>query len=127
MNVLVLNELRGETWTAVHNVYLQILVELGLPGLLLFLLLYGRCFRATGNALRSEEADRSTGLFHIAEGLRVSLIAFGVAAMFHPVAYHFYFYIFAGLAIAAEAICAAPLASKMVPRVRFAGQGSVAS
>lgn len=106
MNVLALNEERGETWTAVHNVYLQYLVELGLPGLALFLLLYVYCLRATGTALRAVNADRTGGLFHIAEGLRVSLIAFGVAAVFHPVAYHFYFYYIAGLAVAAQAIAA---------------------
>lgn len=104
MNVLALNEVRGETWTAVHNVYLQFLVELGLPGLGLFLALYLTCLRATGTVLRSLREDRSGGLFHIAEGLRVSLIAFGVAALFHPVAYHFYFYYIAGLAIAAQVI-----------------------
>ncbi len=119
MNVLALNEERGETWTAVHNVYLQYLVELGLPGLGLFLLLYFKCLRGTGAVLRALTTDRSGGLFHIAEGLRVSLIAFAVAALFHPVAYHFYFYIIAGLATAAAAICAAghsaPAAQRAIP------------
>ena len=119
MNVLALNEVRGETWTAVHNVYLQYLVELGLPGLGLFLALYFTCLRATGTALRTLEADRSGGLFHIAEGLRVSLIAFGVAALFHPVAYHFYFFFIAGLAVAAQAIAARTIAAT--------GQGIVTS
>jgi probable O-glycosylation ligase (exosortase A-associated) len=127
MNVLALNEERGETWTAVHNVYLQYLVELGLPGLALFLLLYVSCLRATGTALRALNADRSGGLFHIAEGLRVSLIAFAVAALFHPVAYHFYFYFIAGLAIAAAAICAAEQPAQAVQRARLAGHEKVLS
>lgn len=123
MNVLALNEARGETWTAVHNVYLQLLVELGLPGLGLFLLLYARCLRATGRVLSALKADRSGGLFHIAEGLRVSLIAFSVAALFHPVAYHFYFYLVAGLAIAAGAICGAEHSAPDKHLPRFAGTG----
>ena len=127
MNVLALNEVRGETWTAVHNVYLQYLVELGLPGLGLFLLLYFTCLRATGDVLRALKPDRSSGLFHVAEGLRVSLIAFAVAALFHPVAYHFYFYIIAGLAIAAAAICAAERPVPVVQRARLAWHQKVLS
>ncbi len=105
MNALALNELRKESWTEVHNVYLIYLVDLGLPGLVLFLCLYVHCLRATAVVLRSQAGDSSGGLFHIAEGLRVSLIAFAIAALFHPVAYHFYFFYIAGLAIAAETIC----------------------
>lgn len=127
MNVLALNEVRGETWTAVHNVYLQYLVELGLPGLGLFLLLYVHCLRATGTVLRALQANRSDSLFHIAEGLRVSLIAFAVAALFHPVAYHFYFYLIAGLAVAAAAVCATEQPAQAVQRARHAGQERVLS
>jgi len=127
MNVLALNEARGETWTAVHNVYLQFLVELGLPGLGLFLLLYFNCLRATQDVMRALKPDRSGGLFHVAEGLRVSMIAFAVAALFHPVAYHFYFYVIAGLAIAAAAICAAEQPAPVVQRTRRAGHEKVLS
>ena len=42
-------------------------------------------------------------MFLLAEGIPVSLIAFAVAAFFHPVAYHHYFYYVAGLALAAKA------------------------
>jgi probable O-glycosylation ligase (exosortase A-associated) len=105
MNALALNEARGETWTEVHNVFLQLAVELGLPGMLLFLVLYVHCLKSTGATLRfAVIRDDQRTLFHIAEGLRVSLIGFGAAAMFHPVAYHFYFYYIAGLAIAADGI-----------------------
>lgn len=104
MNAVAMNKLRDESWTEVHNVYLQYLVELGLPGLLLFLWLYSYCMRTTAALLRSETGERSGELFHIVEGLRVSLVAFAVAAMFHPVAYHFYFFYIAGLVVAANAI-----------------------
>jgi hypothetical protein len=36
----------------------------------------------------------------LAQATWLSFIAFGVAALFHPVAYHFYFYLLAGLATA---------------------------
>ena len=102
---LAMNEERGETWLEIHNVYLQLLVELGLPGLLLFLLLFRDCLRATGIVLRTGwNANGENLLFHIAEGARVSLVAFAVEAFFHPVAYNFYFYFFAGLALAIAAV-----------------------
>jgi hypothetical protein len=40
----------------------------------------------------------------LAEGLSIAIVAFGVAAFFHPVAYHAYFYLLAGLAVAAGAL-----------------------
>ena len=36
----------------------------------------------------------------LAAGLQVSLAAFFVAAMFHPIAYQFYFFTIGGLAVA---------------------------
>ena len=41
----------------------------------------------------------------MAEGIKVSLTVFAIAAVFHPVAYQFYFYYMAGLALAARAAC----------------------
>jgi O-antigen ligase len=103
--VLALNAERGPRWVNVHNVYLQHAVDLGLPGLALFLLLLGACL---GSASRAEAAARArpglAPVFHLAAGIRVSLIGFAVAALFHPSAYHFYFYYVAGLAVAARAI-----------------------
>ena len=106
MNILALNEARGAIWKKVHNVYLEYAVDLGIPGLLLFLTILIGCIRSTAYVMR-----RSAGrpawrdLFLLAEGIQVSLIAFAVAALFHPVAYHFYFYYMAGLALAARAVC----------------------
>src|SRR5690606_40639442 len=101
-----LNEARGDRWLAVHNVYLMIGVELGLPGLVLFLLFFAACLRSVNEVMRSSrrhpELDR---MFYISEALRVSLWVFALAAVFHPVAWHFYFYYIAGLALAAKAVC----------------------
>ena len=46
MDELALNEARGAFWVEVHNVYLQYAVELGIPGLVLFLMLLRRCFKS---------------------------------------------------------------------------------
>jgi putative inorganic carbon (hco3(-)) transporter len=105
VNALAMNDARGSTWTEIHNVYLQYAVELGLPGLLLFLAFYFRCLGVTRRVLRRTRGqERHRTLFCLAEGIQVSLIAFAVAAFFHPVAYHFYFYYMAGLAIAVGAV-----------------------
>jgi len=103
MDVLALNQVRGSQWKQVHNVYLQYAVDLGLPGLLLFLLLLWGVFRAARSSrLRSAPIPTLRDLFYLAEGLEVSLIVFAVAGVFHPVAYHVYFYYIAGLALAAR-------------------------
>jgi len=108
MNILALNEERGAIWKKVHNVYLEYAVDLGLPGLLLFLAILAGCFRSISFVMRrTAGAPAWRDLFLLAEGIQISLIAFAVAALFHPVAYHFYFYYMAGLALAARAACEA--------------------
>ena len=105
MNTIALNEQRGAFWKAVHNVYLQLAVELGLPGLILFLLLLVGTIKSVGAVRRGTADDpASRDLFHLAEGLYISLIAFAVEALFHPVAYQLYFYYIAGLVVALKAI-----------------------
>jgi len=99
MNVLALNEQRGDQWRLVHNVYLQYAVELGIPGLLLFLALLVRSIRRAGAAGRpGTDHPQGAGVAALGGALQTSLIAFSVAAMFHPVAYNAYFFYFAGLA-----------------------------
>jgi len=101
MNILALNETRGPSWKEVHNVYLEYAADLGLPGLALFLALFWSCF---SRARRTQRAAAGVpgleDLFHYGVAVEVSLAAFAVAGMFHPVGYNFYFYIFAGLAVA---------------------------
>jgi hypothetical protein len=100
-NVLALNEMRGPTWTAVHDVYLQYGVDLGLPGLALFLLLLSGTIRRAGEAAAAAAERGRQRLAELAGGIRLSLIAFAAAAVFHPAGYHFYFFYMAGLAVAA--------------------------
>ena len=101
---LAMNEERGARWLNVHNVYLQYAVELGVPGLVLFLLLFRASLRSALLAQRIAAYARASALFHLSEAVRVSLLAFVVAAMFHPAAYQFWFYLLAGLALAAQSI-----------------------
>jgi O-antigen ligase len=108
MNVLALNEIRGSSWKNVHNVYLELATDLGIPGLILFLAVLVGCVRSVGFVMRQTMASpRMRDLFLMAEGIQVSLVVFAIAAVFHPVAYHFYFYYMAGLALAARAACGA--------------------
>ncbi len=104
-NILALNAERGQTWTLVHNVYLEYSVDLGLPGLALFLLLLRAIVRGLRKALRRAAEIPSLADLHILlEGLGVSLLGFMLSAFFYPDAYQFYFYYIAGLSIAAIAV-----------------------
>jgi O-antigen ligase len=111
-DILVMNAERGEDeWTSVHNAYLQYGVDLGIPGLLLFAWLHLTCLRAARAVDRRASVDPAVReLQPLACGLQISLIAFGVAAMFHPIAYQFYFFSVAGLAVALRNTCRMTLA-----------------
>ena len=100
MNILVLNESLGATWRSVHNTYLEYAVDLGMPGLILFVLLLRSCWRSVRAAGRTADPE----VAQLAEGIEISLLAFAVAAFFHPAAYEFYFYFVAGLAVAAKVV-----------------------
>jgi O-antigen ligase len=100
MNILVLNESVGATWRSVHNAYLEYAVDLGLPGLALFVLLLRGCWRTARSTAR--DAAREVG--QLAEGVEISLVGFAVAAFFHPSAYHFYFFFIAGLGVASGVV-----------------------
>lgn len=104
-NELALNAARGEHWLQVHNVYLIYGVELGLPGLLLFLMLLFFSFQSAKKAeILGRQRNDQRGFANISEGIKISIIAFSVAAMFSPVPYQLYFYLYAGLAVAARSI-----------------------
>jgi probable O-glycosylation ligase (exosortase A-associated) len=104
-NDLAMNEARGVRWAAVHNAYLQVGMDLGLPGLILYVLVIVGTLKAVGRVVRRTLGDPAhRDLFWLASALQVSLIAFAFAAMLHPAAYNFYFYYFGGLALAARAM-----------------------
>jgi O-antigen ligase len=101
-DILVMNDERGiDTWRRVHNAYLQYGVDLGLPGLLMFVWLHLTCYRTARTVeQRAAATPPLRDLQPLATGVKMSLVAFGVAAMFHPIAYQFYFFSVAGLAVA---------------------------
>ena len=96
-DLLALNETRGhDTWRSVHNAFLQSAVDLGIPGAALLLALLACSFANTRRPRRGvPPGDVDT----LAYGVRVSLVAFTIAAFFHPIAYQFYFFCLAGLAV----------------------------
>ena len=104
-STLALNEVRGTTWRKVHNVYLELAVELGLPGVILFVFLLRAALRS---ARKARELSRGPGGDHevaaLADGIVISLCGFVVGSIFHPVSYHLYFYYLAALAVAAYGI-----------------------
>src|SRR5262249_2209368 len=61
-DILALNEERGLRWRSVHNVFLQQGVELGLPGLVLFVLLLSSCLRAALALERRPDAGELSSL-----------------------------------------------------------------
>lgn len=121
--VVALNEVRGPKWLVVHNVYLEYAVDLGLPGLLLFLLLLVRCI-AGARFVRRQSAGvpASRDLFFLAEAIQTSLVAFAFVGFFYEVAYEFYFYYFAGLAVALRAVSDAEGRSPIVGHLEPEGQ-----
>jgi probable O-glycosylation ligase (exosortase A-associated) len=112
-DVLALDRIRDRaTSRSVHNAFLQYAVDLGLPGLLLFMWLLMASFRSARQVERRasiEPALRELSL--LASGLQIALAAFAVAAIFHPIAYQFYFFCVAGLAVALRNVCVAELRS----------------
>ena len=101
-DLLALNETRGRaTWRSVHNAYLQAAVDLGLPGMTLLLALLLASFANARRVRRAAVRRKDLGdLAVMATGINLSLLAFSVAAFFHPIAYQFYFFCLAGLAVA---------------------------
>jgi O-antigen ligase len=95
----LLNVEEGRGWMGVHNVYLEISTELGLiPGILFIVLLWKLI--AGMRRIRSLPTALGGKLGLLAGATECSLVAFAVGAMFHPMAYNFYFYILAGIAVA---------------------------
>jgi O-antigen ligase len=105
MDTEALNDVRGITWTQVHNICLEYAVDLGLPGLALFTLLFVSCVRRVRYVQRAPvDAPSGRQLCFLAEGIEISLWSFGIGALFAPVAYIFNFYYLAGLAVAAGVV-----------------------
>jgi hypothetical protein len=77
-------------WKEVHNVYLQIGVEGGIPVLILFLMFFACGFRNLRILRKRRDLDSDTVL--LGGALHSSLIGFVVGASFAPEAYQFFPY-----------------------------------
>jgi putative inorganic carbon (hco3(-)) transporter len=112
-DILALDRLRARaTWRSIHNAYLEYAVDLGLPGLLLFLWLLVATFRSARRVeTRTSTEPSLRDLSVLASSVQIALAAFAVAAFFHPIAYQFYFFCVAGLAVALRNACVAELSA----------------
>jgi O-antigen ligase len=115
MDILALNEVRGAKWRMVHDTYLVYAVDLGAPGLILFVVLLTSTIWTAWSVERHPVpgVPLSEELSKLASGIRVSLVAYAAAVFFYPTAYHFYFYYMAGLALALRT-CRAALTGSVV-------------
>lgn len=86
---------KGVGWVEIHNAYLQIGVELGFLGLGLYLLLIWRVYQG----LSAIEQGPVRFYANAAFALRLVILAYAVGALFSPVAYQFYFFYPAGVAL----------------------------
>jgi putative inorganic carbon (HCO3(-)) transporter len=110
-DILALDRIRlRPTWRNVHNAYLEYAVDLGVPGFLMFLALLVASVRSARRVeVRASRDPALRELGIIASGVRIALVAFVVAAFFHPIAYQFYFFCVAGLAVALTRVCRSEL------------------
>jgi hypothetical protein len=110
-DILALDRVRARpTWRSVHNAYLEYAVDLGVPGVLLFIGLLVASFRSARRVeLHAARAPGLGDLSIMASGVRIALVAFVVGAFFHPIAYQFYFFCVAGLAVALTRVCRSEL------------------
>jgi O-antigen ligase len=96
-----LDTLNSWNWSVVHNVFLQVGADLGLPALVMYVFAIWYLFLGIGRPVaRLRRVPEARELVAMATGIRIALVAFCVGGFFHPVAYHFYLYYVAGLAVA---------------------------
>jgi O-antigen ligase len=77
-------------WKVVHNAYLQIGAEAGIPALILYVMFLGSAFRNLRQLRKRGDLDLHTTLF--VGALHSSLIGFAVGALFAPSGYNYFPY-----------------------------------
>ncbi len=65
-----------------HNTYLEIAAEMGIPGLILFLAVFGFSFRTLTEVRLAARQDRAEWLSPVATAIQAGLLGFAVAAFF---------------------------------------------
>jgi putative inorganic carbon (HCO3(-)) transporter len=103
MNELVLSNM-GKT-NMVHNIYMVIASEIGIPALIIFLILSYRLVKIMRSIqAKFKEEKEHQDIFYIAMALEISLIGYFLNGLFSPAAYKITFYYLAGLIIALNRI-----------------------
>ena len=82
-------------WSAAHNSLLEVAAEIGVPGLILFVVLLVCAFRTLARVRREGSGEVAL----LAQALIGSLIAFEVGAMFFAKAFATYFYLLLGMSL----------------------------
>ena len=101
----VLDQTGGWGWVGVHNVFLQIGADLGVLALVVYVLTIWKLLRGLEQSLNVvKDWPDAQGFLALGSGVRISLIGFVVGGFFSPVAYQFYLFYIAGLAVAFQDI-----------------------
>jgi O-antigen ligase len=101
--IVAMHNNAANQWVKIHNAYLLVGAELGIPGLCLFVWMIIAVFKALQRKRGIEVPSRLAGNEHadyIRIGLRHAILVFALAAAFSPVAYNWFLYILIGLASA---------------------------
>jgi O-antigen ligase len=101
----VFDQTGGWDWVGVHNVFLQIGADLGVLALVVYVLTIWKLLRRLDHSLNVvKEWPDAQGFLALGSGIRISIIGFVVGGFFSPVAYQFYLFYIAGLAVAFQNI-----------------------
>jgi O-antigen ligase len=94
---------RGVKWSVSHNSYVQVGAELGVPGLIMFLLLFSGAFRGLRRVQAApwplRPGDRSPRETQLAQALAAALIGFMVGGFFLSLAYRDLLYVLLALSV----------------------------
>lgn len=108
-------------WLETHNAYLQVLTEMGVPGLLIFAGIFASAYRLAKRAqvrLKQARQREDIQLRHQALGLRLMILVMALFCLFNHIAYDFYLPTIFGLALALDRVASTRLpapAAQMIP------------
>jgi len=81
-----------QTWFLTHNTYTQLSSEVGIPGIILFLLILRRVFRNLKDVLKTERFRRDPQVEIFSSALWASFAGYLVGAFFASYAYELFIY-----------------------------------
>ena len=117
--IVAMHNNAADQWVKVHNVYLLIGAELGVPGLCVYVWMIIAVFRALKRAkgAKGHSHMAENGIAnHLGIGLRHAILVFAITAAFSPVAYNWFLYILIGLASVHMSTSAQPVSSSSPSR-----------